>query len=40
MTYFFIGYGIVAIPLFLFGLFVVYKIRKTEREEQQAMHGL
>ena len=39
MEYFFVVVGIVAIPFFLFGLFVVYKIRKTEHEEQQAAQG-
>ena len=40
MEYFFILFGIVCIPLILFGFFVVYKIRKTEREERQAAQGL
>ena len=40
MEYFFILFGIVCIPLILFGFFVVYKIHKTEREERQAAHGL
>jgi hypothetical protein len=33
---FFIVFGIVAVPLFLLGLFAVYKVRKANRKEQQA----
>ena len=40
MEYFFIVVGIVGIPLFLFGLFVAYKVYKTGREERQAVQGL
>jgi hypothetical protein len=40
MEYMAIVVGIVCIPLFLIGLFAVYKIRKTERGEREAAHGL
>ena len=39
MEYMAIVVGMVFIPLFLIGLFAVYKIRKTEHEEQQAAQG-
>jgi hypothetical protein len=34
---FFIVFGIVAVPLFLAGLFAVYKGRKAEQKERQAL---
>jgi hypothetical protein len=40
MEYMAIVVGIVCIPLFLIGLFAVYKIRKTEHKEREAAHGL
>jgi hypothetical protein len=37
---FFIVIGIVAVPLFLLGLFAVYKGRKAEQKERQAIKGV
>ena len=37
---FFIVFGIVAVPLFLIGLFSVYKVRKEEQKEQALEAGL
>jgi hypothetical protein len=36
----FIVFGIVAVPLFLLGLFAVYKGHKTESKERQLINGL
>jgi hypothetical protein len=37
---FFIVFGIVAVPLFLIGLFAVYKGRKVDQKEQALEAGL
>lgn len=36
----FIIFGIIIVPLFLIGLFAVYKARKTEQKEQPVEGGL